>query len=229
MIKEIVYSSMIDYPDKICSVIFLGGCNFNCSYCHNKNLIELSDIPIEKILYKLLSRKAFVDHIVISGGEPTIHDSKLTELVNILKRNGFKIGLHTNGSNLNWLQQNIKKLDFIGLDIKTSLDRYSFFNTNLSEKYWIKLLKYLKKYQKKKKIEIRTTVDSDYHTGINLEVLAINLKRIRFNKKYVKWILRKSSRTNKASFYATSNYLDTWIGDYKKYLNIEYQNFNNFH
>src|SRR4030042_1481681 len=32
--------SLIDYPEVICGVIFLQGCNFKCSYCHNPELVE---------------------------------------------------------------------------------------------------------------------------------------------------------------------------------------------
>ena len=31
--------TLLDYPDKTACIIFTQGCNFNCSYCHNSELI----------------------------------------------------------------------------------------------------------------------------------------------------------------------------------------------
>ncbi|MBU1615666.1 4Fe-4S cluster-binding domain-containing protein, partial [bacterium] len=31
--------SLIDYPGRISTVIFVGGCNFRCPFCHNKDLV----------------------------------------------------------------------------------------------------------------------------------------------------------------------------------------------
>lgn len=39
-IAGIVKSSFIDYPGKASTVVFLGGCNFRCGYCHNPELVE---------------------------------------------------------------------------------------------------------------------------------------------------------------------------------------------
>ncbi len=40
--------SLIDYPDKICAIVFTQGCNFLCPYCHNPELVkpELFQDPI---------------------------------------------------------------------------------------------------------------------------------------------------------------------------------------
>jgi len=32
-------TSLVDYPGKVASVIFLGGCNFRCPFCHNPGLV----------------------------------------------------------------------------------------------------------------------------------------------------------------------------------------------
>ena len=33
-------SSFIDYPNNICTVVFTGGCNFRCPYCHNSSAVN---------------------------------------------------------------------------------------------------------------------------------------------------------------------------------------------
>ncbi|WP_422479320.1 anaerobic ribonucleoside-triphosphate reductase activating protein [Pleomorphochaeta sp. DL1XJH-081] len=40
-IAGVLGSSLIDYPGHIACVVFLQGCNWNCTYCHNKALIPL--------------------------------------------------------------------------------------------------------------------------------------------------------------------------------------------
>jgi len=31
--------SLIDYPGKMCAIIYARGCNFRCPYCHNPELV----------------------------------------------------------------------------------------------------------------------------------------------------------------------------------------------
>ena len=124
MIKHVIWASMIDYPGKTSTVLFTGACNFNCDYCYNKTLKQAEDKVFDKqILPKLLERKDFVDHIILSGGEPTI-DKDFDYMVDTLHNNGFKIGVHTNGSNPDKIINNIDKIDYLGIDIKTSFAKY---------------------------------------------------------------------------------------------------------
>ena len=39
-IKGFIKNSFLDWDGKIASIIFTGGCNFRCPFCHNKNLVE---------------------------------------------------------------------------------------------------------------------------------------------------------------------------------------------
>lgn len=125
MIKHVIWSSMIDYPGKTCAVLFTGACNFKCGFCYNKTLNNQDDMNFEEsILPKLLSRKDFVDHVIISGGEPTI-DPDFDKIINLLYHNGFTIGIHTNGSNPDIVERNIDKISYFGVDIKTSKVKYN--------------------------------------------------------------------------------------------------------
>lgn len=125
MIKHVIWASMIDYPKTVSTVLFTGACNFNCDYCYNKTLKQAETLSFEDtILPKLLKRKDFVDHVVISGGEPTI-DPEFENILDILYKEGFKVGVHTNGSNPDVIKRNIDKIDFLGIDIKTSFNKYN--------------------------------------------------------------------------------------------------------
>jgi pyruvate formate lyase activating enzyme len=124
-------NSLIDYPGKVSSVLFLSGCNFDCPYCHNPALAKGSPLlspPVdEETVYDFLeSRRSFLDGVVISGGEPTLHKGLVT-LCEKIKQMGYPVKLDTNGSR----PQVIKTLadeglvDYIAMDVKTDPLRYS--------------------------------------------------------------------------------------------------------
>lgn len=123
--------SLIDYPGKISAVIGTQGCNMRCFWCHNYYLIPYdyspSSQPIgEKDFLKFLNeRVGFLDAVVISGGEPTLHDDllKFCERIKVL---GFYVKLDTNGTNPGILQELIDNslLDYVAMDIKTGAVQY---------------------------------------------------------------------------------------------------------
>ena len=124
-----VKQSLIDYPGKVAAVVFTQGCNFRCGYCHNPQLVlpELflnkpEYIPLNIISY-LNERKSWLDGVVVTGGEPTIHKD-LPEFLKEIKALGYSVKLDTNGSNPYMLQRIIKdKLaDYIAMDIKIPLE-----------------------------------------------------------------------------------------------------------
>ncbi|MDO8136214.1 MAG: anaerobic ribonucleoside-triphosphate reductase activating protein [Candidatus Brocadiales bacterium] len=125
-IKGFIENSLIEWEGKIVSIIFLPGCNFRCSYCHSPHLVQPSQdmetIPLEAIVSYLKKNISWVDGVVISGGEPTLH-SGLKDLVKILKDLGLKVRLDTNGSNPALLEELLQEglLDCIAMDIKAPL------------------------------------------------------------------------------------------------------------
>lgn len=122
-------SSLIDFPQHICAVIFTQGCNFKCPYCHNPELIkEKADSNIsESALFKFLnSRKNKLDGVVITGGEPTLQKD-LPEFIKKIKAMGFLVKLDTNGSNPYMLKKLIdeKLIDYVAMDMKAPIEKYS--------------------------------------------------------------------------------------------------------
>lgn len=121
--------SLIDYPGKMAAIVFMQGCNFRCGYCHNPQLVypERFQTPIEEsdILEFLESRRGKLQGVVVTGGEPTIQKG-LLEFLAKLKKMGYEVKLDTNGSNPHVLASAIELhlVDFIAMDIKTSLARY---------------------------------------------------------------------------------------------------------
>jgi pyruvate formate lyase activating enzyme len=124
-----VKQSLMDYPGKVAAVVFTQGCNFRCGYCHNPQLVlpELflnnpEYIPLNIISY-LKERRNWLDGVVVTGGEPTIHKD-LPEFLKEIKALGYLVKLDTNGSNPYMLERIVKdKLaDYIAMDIKIPLE-----------------------------------------------------------------------------------------------------------
>ncbi|MCX7831768.1 MAG: anaerobic ribonucleoside-triphosphate reductase activating protein [Actinobacteria bacterium] len=120
---------MLDWPGKLASTVFLAGCNFRCPYCHNFELVidheKYEDIDVDNLVSYLVSRKLWVEHIVVTGGEPTISPG-ISGFLKMLKESGLKVKLDTNGSRPKVLKKLINDglVDFIAMDIKGPIEKY---------------------------------------------------------------------------------------------------------
>jgi pyruvate formate lyase activating enzyme len=126
--------SLIDYPDKICAIVFTQGCNFRCPYCHNPELVRRRrkrsapcGLEEKEILSFLDRRKGKLDAATVTGGEPLLQ-SGLGDFLSAVKELGYLVKLDTNGSFPSRLERIIqsKSIDYIAMDIKTSLDKYEY-------------------------------------------------------------------------------------------------------
>ncbi len=130
-IKGFLETSFLDWPGKLCSVIFLPNCNFRCPYCHNHPLVfhpeQYSTIPLEEIFDRTHSLKNWVDGVCLTGGEPTLH-ADLPSLIREIKRHKFLVKLDTNGSNPQRLEKLIEteEIDFVSMDVKAPLDPFRY-------------------------------------------------------------------------------------------------------
>jgi pyruvate formate lyase activating enzyme len=118
--------SLIDYPNKVASVLFTPGCNLRCGFCHNWRIAVDPTPPFlqEGIAIELLEkRKKYVDAIVITGGEPCMH-KELPRFLIKLKEHGFHVKLDTNGFYPKVLEECLASVDYVALDVKTSLAKY---------------------------------------------------------------------------------------------------------
>lgn len=120
--------SLVDYPGVLAAVVFVEGCNFKCGYCQNPDLVESSErkgMPSEETVEDITRRKKILEGVVITGGEPCIAEG-LELFLEAIKKTGLKIKLDTNGSNPDLVKRILQKnlIDYIALDIKTSLSRY---------------------------------------------------------------------------------------------------------
>ena len=120
--------SLLDYPGKLSAIIFTLGCNFRCPFCYVPHLVlpemmkKIEEIPVEYVLAYLKKRRRFLDAVVVSGGEATIH-SDLPDFLKQIKSMGYLVALETNGSNNRMLRQLISDglVDYIEMDLKAPL------------------------------------------------------------------------------------------------------------
>lgn len=123
--------SLVEWPDKICSIVFVGECNFYCPWCYNQALARwpenLADIKEEDVLTYLKENQKFLDGLMISGGEPLKMDKSwqkdLLKFIQAVRDLGLATGVETNGSNPEFLEYLLKNklLDYVAMDIKSPL------------------------------------------------------------------------------------------------------------
>ncbi|MBS3905590.1 MAG: anaerobic ribonucleoside-triphosphate reductase activating protein [Syntrophaceae bacterium] len=181
-IKGFLETSFLDWPGKICSVLFLPGCNFRCPYCHNHPLVfhpgQFASISLKEILQRLQSFKGWIDGVCLTGGEPTLH-ADLPLLIREIKEIGLLIKLDTNGSCPEMLEKLIEegKLDFIAMDVKAPLDPFSYRrSTGLSIDLALvsKSIEILKR--EKVEYQFRMTVVPQLHSEEEIQALGRQLR-----------------------------------------------------
>ena len=129
-IKGWVRTSLIDYPGRIATVIYTGGCNLRCPFCHNPELLEhperYDSIALREILEFMSLRNGVIDGVVISGGEPLVH-KQIIDLLQLLRTYDIGIKLDTNGCFPERLKQiiDLQLVDMVAMDIKASKDYYA--------------------------------------------------------------------------------------------------------
>jgi len=130
-IKGFIETSFVDWPGKICAVLFFPRCNFRCRYCHNADLVlrpdALADIDPATIAARLSELHGWIDGVCVSGGEPTLSGC-LPDVLSSIKKQGLLAKLDTNGSNPGVLRSLIGQglIDYVAMDVKSCLDETSY-------------------------------------------------------------------------------------------------------
>jgi len=171
--------TLIDFPEKLACSIFTSGCPFRCPWCHNPELVlpdkikENLVIPEEDIFSFLKERKDYLDGVVITGGEPTVHP-ELLGFCEKIKKLGYDIKLDTNGFNPKALRALIQKklVDYVAMDIKAPLGKYSsligldfyFASTPDKKRFWADQIE--KKIKESVSLLKEEEVDFEFRTTV---------------------------------------------------------------
>lgn len=119
--------STCDWPDRLVATVFLQGCPWRCTYCHNPDLIDPrtpGTVPWSQVHDLLARRRGLLDGVVFSGGEPT-RQAGLADAMRQVRAAGFAVGLHTSGAYPRRLAEVLPLVDWVGLDVKAPAGRYA--------------------------------------------------------------------------------------------------------
>ncbi|MDW5561937.1 MAG: anaerobic ribonucleoside-triphosphate reductase activating protein [Methanomassiliicoccus sp.] len=122
-----IKTSLLDWDGHVVAVVYLPGCNFRCPFCHNQEVVlspdSMEEVPFSEVEEYVRANSEFLDGIVVTGGEPTIH-ADLPNLLARLRSLGTKIKLDTNGTNPDMLEDILHAglVDYVAMDLKAPLD-----------------------------------------------------------------------------------------------------------
>ncbi len=173
--------SLQDFPEKLSAIVFTGGCNLRCPFCHNAGL-ALGDAQQEvmsedELMTFLEKRKGRLEGVCISGGEPTLQPD-LEDFIRKIRTLGYAVKLDTNGTNPEKLEHLINEglLDYVAMDIKNSPAKYGEtsgiggMNTDSIQKSIDILM------QNRVPYEFRTTVVEEFHTVQDIQDIGAWIK-----------------------------------------------------
>ena len=126
-IKGFIESSLLEWEGKIASVVFLPGCNLRCHYCHAGHLIihpeRLESIPRDQVLDYMRRQHGWLDGVVITGGEPTLHGEELLDLIHAFRDIPPEVMVETNGTRPEWVARLVGGglVEAIAMDVKAPL------------------------------------------------------------------------------------------------------------
>ena len=108
-------------------------CNLSCIWCDSKYTWENQDKAKEGIDYFLMDIQEILNYIskfdcnrvVITGGEPLLHQEKLKNLLKELKNKGFYIEIETNGT-IKPKEEIIKLVDLFNVSPKLSNSKVDY-------------------------------------------------------------------------------------------------------
>lgn len=184
-VRGIYKTSLIDFPGRLSTVIFSGGCNLRCKYCHNGDIVfnnsKLESYSNEEILDFLRKRKGLIEGLTVTGGEPTLAKNLIPFLENV-KELSFYIKVDTNGLMPGVINQLLEKklVDYVAVDVKTSSEKYSELTD--CDVDFLKIIETIVILKKSNiDYEIRTTCVPAF---LNLDDLHSIKQSIGFVKKY---------------------------------------------
>lgn len=121
--------TLLDYPDKVACIVFFGGCNFRCPFCHNASLVTHLDgtptVDEAEVFDYLDKRGKLLDGVCITGGEPLMRPD-IREFIEKIRSRGLSVKLDTNGSYPSKLKELVNDglVDYVAMDIKNCKEKY---------------------------------------------------------------------------------------------------------
>jgi len=118
--------SSCDWPGRLVATLFLQGCPWRCTYCHNHSILDPrapGQVEWSRARELLARRAGLLDGVVFSGGEPT-RQPALVEAMREVRDAGYGVGLHTGGAYPRRLAALLPLVDWVGFDVKAPRHLY---------------------------------------------------------------------------------------------------------
>lgn len=167
--------TLLDFPGCVACLVFTGGCNLRCPFCHNASLVRS---PLEgpnmqdEVLEYLARRKGVLNGVCISGGEPLLQPD-IADFIQKVKALGYRVKLDTNGS----LPKKLRELlmtglvDYVAMDIKSAPNTYALASgADIPFEVFAKSIEIIK--NSGVQYEFRTTAVKGIHTKSDFEEIA---------------------------------------------------------
>ena len=122
--------TLVDYPGRIGCIVFTGGCNLRCPFCHNPCLVfDPTSQPrvTEKEFFGFLDqRRGLIEGVVISGGEPMLHED-IGEFIRNIRSRDYLVKVDSNGTFPDRVERLLQSVgvDAMGIDYKAPAARYA--------------------------------------------------------------------------------------------------------
>lgn len=181
-VNSIETMGLVDGPG-IRTVVFFNSCLLRCKYCHNPETWKMGNknMTVEELVGKVLRNKPYFKNnggVTFSGGEPLLQDEFLLECCKRLKEENIHIAIDTAGYTPNNVDEILKYVDLVLLDIKhTTKDGFKALtggNKDIQDKF----IKHLNKSGKKiwiRQVIVPGIMDNNEY----LESLVKTIKNIR--------------------------------------------------
>lgn len=167
--------TLLDFPGRIATTIFLSGCNLRCPYCHNRDVAlnkkyaHCNYPNSSELIQLLIARKPLIKNVVISGGEPLAQPDVLS-FIKEIKSCGLSVKIDTNGCYPTVLEEILSHnlVDYVAMDIKNSLSKYE--QTVGTKDFNIEAVKESAKLLRAgtTQYEFRTTLVSEFHSAADI-------------------------------------------------------------
>lgn len=181
-VNSIETMGLVDGPG-IRTVVFFNSCLLRCKYCHNPETWKMGNknMTVEELVGKVLRNKPYFKNnggVTFSGGEPLLQDEFLLECCKRLKEENIHIAIDTAGYTPNNVDEILKYVDLVLLDIKhTTKDGFKALtggNKDIQDKF----IEHLNKSDKKvwiRQVIVPGIMDNNEY----LESLVKTIKNIR--------------------------------------------------
>ena len=165
-------TTLIDYPGKVATLVFVHGCNLRCPFCHNPELVtekfDRKKSVFESEVFKILKKRSkVIDAVAITGGEPLLQKD-LLNFIKKVKKLGFLVKIDTNGTFPEKIENLLDYVDYWAIDVKNSKNKYAkTVGAKVKIGDILKSIEIIKK--RAKDYEFRTTCVPGFHNKKSFE------------------------------------------------------------